>query len=238
MAPESKPHGTVSAMAGAWGVMALLLSMNLFNYIDRQVLAAVEPEIRRDLVLAAHPGDPHAMAKTGLLSTAFLLSYMIAAPMFGWLAGRWSRWRLVAMGIALWSLASGASGLAMTFGVLLATRCLVGVGEAAYGPVAPTIIADYFPLARRGQALSWFYIAIPVGGALGYVLGGYMAGINHSGQSWRWAFYAVVIPGLLLGLWSLARSRNGTQLVLCLRPTTLRRGFDSPAPAGRSTSRL
>ena len=70
--------------------------------------------------------------------------------------------------------------------------------------MAPTIIADYFPLARRGQALSWFYIAIPVGGALGYVLGGFMAGINHAGQSWRWAFYAVVIPGLLLGLWSLA----------------------------------
>ena len=134
---------------------------------------------------------------------------MIAAPVFGWLAGRWSRWRLVALGIALWSLASGASGLAMTFGVLLATRCLVGVGEAAYGPVAPTIIADYFPLARRGQALSWFYIAIPVGGALGYVLGGYMAGINHSGQSWRWAFYAVVIPGLLLGLSSFARVERG-----------------------------
>ncbi len=147
--------------------------------------------------------DPHARTKTGLLSTAFLVSYMVASPLFGWLGERRSRWRLIAVGIALWSLASGASGLAATFVMLLLTRCLVGVGEAAYGPVAPTIIADFYPVAKRGQVLSWFYMAIPVGSALGYVLGGYMAAVNRDAQSWRWAFYAVVIPGLLLGLWSL-----------------------------------
>ncbi|MGO8688688.1 MAG: spinster family MFS transporter [Thermoguttaceae bacterium] len=182
--------------------LLLLLSMNLLNYIDRYVLAAVEPEIRQDLLHAGR-NDPHARTKTGLLSTAFLISYMLASPLFGWLGERRSRWRLIAVGVGLWSLASGASGLAATFVLLLLTRCLVGVGEAAYGPVAPTIIADFYPVAKRGQVLSWFYMAIPVGSALGYVLGGYMAAVHRDAQSWRWAFYAVVVPGLLLGLWSL-----------------------------------
>jgi MFS family permease len=183
--------------------LALLLSMNLFNYIDRYVLAAVEPEIRQDLLHASSRDDPHARTKTGLLSTAFLISYMVASPLFGWLGERRSRWRLIAVGVVLWSLASGASGLAKTFTMLLLTRCLLGVGEAAYGPVAPTIIADLHPVARRGRVLSWFYMAIPVGSALGYVLGGYVAALNRDAQSWRWAFYAVVVPGLALGLWSL-----------------------------------
>ncbi len=183
--------------------LVLLLSMNLFNYIDRYVLAAVEPDIRHDLLHVSRQDDPHARALSGLLSTAFLVSYMVASPLFGWLGERRSRWRLIAVGIVLWSLASGASGLAMTFTMLLLTRCLLGVGEAAYGPVAPTIIADFYPVAKRGQVLSWFYMAIPVGSALGYVLGGYVAALNRDAQSWRCAFYAVVVPGLLLGLGSL-----------------------------------
>jgi MFS family permease len=71
----------------------------------------------------------------------------------------------------------------------------VGVGEAAYGPAAPTIISDFYPVERRGQVLAWFYLAIPVGSALGYLLGGQFVQHGH----WRWAFYSVVPPGLLLG---------------------------------------
>ena len=74
-----------------------------------------------------------------------------------------SRWLLIGVGVALWSLASGASGLAWSFSALFALRCLIGVGEAAYGPVAPTIISDLYPLAIRGRVLAWFYAAIPVG---------------------------------------------------------------------------
>ena len=203
MASQSAASRASVQIPGAWPALLLLLSMNLFNYIDRQVLAAVEPEICQDLLHADRHDDPHALAKMGLLSTAFLVSYMVVAPLFGWLAERWSRWLLIAIGIGLWSLASGASGLAVTFTMLLWTRCLVGVGEGAYGPVAPTIIADFYPVAKRGQVLSWFYMAIPVGSALGYVLGGYMAALEPGAQSWRWAFYVVVIPGLLLGLGSL-----------------------------------
>jgi predicted MFS family arabinose efflux permease len=182
-------------------LLLLLLSINLMNYIDRQVLAAVEPEIRETFF----PGESksaRAMAATGSLATAFLLCYMLGAPVFALLAERCSRWLLIAAGVAVWSLASGASGLAQVFALLWLTRCFVGIGEAAYGPVAPAVISDLFPVAKRGQVLSWFYTAIPVGGAIGYGLGGYMKGLAPAAESWRWAFYLVVLPGLALAIWA------------------------------------
>jgi MFS family permease len=141
-----------------------------------------------------------------------MVMYMLGAPLFGRLAERRSRWVLIGIGVGLWSLASGASGLAGSFVALLLTRCFVGIGEAAYGPVAPAVLSDYYPVKVRGQVLAWFYVAIPVGSALGYVLGGAVARSNlgewgarwlgiHA-ESWRWAFYLVVLPGLALGLWS------------------------------------
>jgi MFS transporter, Spinster family, sphingosine-1-phosphate transporter len=178
-------------LPGAWRALTLLLAINLFNYIDRYILAAVEPEVRK--VFFA-PGDPRAMSKTGLLAFAFLGSYMVLAPLFGWLADRFSRWVLVGVGVALWSLASGASGLAGSFVVLLVTRVFVGVGESSYGPAGPTLIADYFDPSARGRVLSLFYLAIPVGSALGYVFGG----VIGNALGWRWPFYLVTIPGLLL----------------------------------------
>jgi MFS family permease len=180
----------------------LLLAINLFNYIDRQVLAAVEPEIHQALFA---PDDPDGSFKMGLLSTAFLITYMIIAPLFGWLADRTSRWLLVGIGVGVWSLASGASGVywgtgaVMAYWLLFLTRCFVGVGEGAYGPVAPTMISDLYPVKARGQVLSWFYMAIPVGGALGYALGE----ASKNLLSWRWAFFLVVPPGLALAIWCL-----------------------------------
>lgn len=187
------PMALESRLPGARRALALLLCVNLFNYIDRYILAAVEPEIRNALFA---PGDPDAMAKTGLLATAFLVSYMVAAPFFGWLADRTSRWLLAGVGVAVWSLASGASGLAATFGILLTTRIFVGLGEAGYGPAAPALIADYFAESVRGRVLSLFYLAIPVGSALGYVFGGLVGA--HWG--WRWPFYLVTLPGLALAV--------------------------------------
>jgi MFS family permease len=181
--------------------LALLLALNLLNYIDRYVLAAVEPEIRHAFFppevatsAAAREQLMAAMAKTGSLATAFLLSYMLAAPVFGMLAERMSRWVLVAVAVAVWSLASGASGLAQTFSLLVLTRCFVGIGEAGYGPAAPAMIADLYPVERRGTMLAWFYMAIPVGSALGYALGGTAS--QHWG--WRAPFFLVAPPGLLL----------------------------------------
>jgi MFS transporter, Spinster family, sphingosine-1-phosphate transporter len=171
--------------------LVLLLVINLFNYVDRQILAAVLPLIKSDLHIAQ--GD------IGWCATAFLLSYMLLSPLFGVMADRMSRWVLIAIGVGVWSLASGGTGLAMSFAALIATRCVVGVGEAAYGPVAPTLLSDLYPQERRGQILSWFYLAIPVGSALGYVLGGAVA----SALNWRWAFWLVLPPGLLLAVWSM-----------------------------------
>ena len=170
----------------------LLLAINLFNYIDRYILAAVLPQIKHDFLA----GDPNQNAKAGSLGSAFLISYMCAAPILGWLADRVSRWWLVGVSVAVWSLASGWSGLAASFAILLCTRAFVGIGEAGYGPAAPTILSDLYPLERRGRTLAYFYLAMPVGGALGYAFGGKIGDL----LGWRWAFYLVLPPGLLLAL--------------------------------------
>lgn len=194
-----------STTSTATRALLLLLAINLFNYIDRYILVAVEPLIADHFFAATDEG---AMAKTGALATAFLVSYMVLAPVFGWLADRFSRWLLIAGGVALWSLASGASGLAQTFTALIITRIFVGVGEAAYGPAAPTIIADHYPIERRGRVLSYFYVAIPVGSAIGYGFGGGVA--QHFG--WRMPFYLVTLPGLVLaGLCLLMRDPRGVR---------------------------
>ena len=181
------------SVSGARTALFLLLGINLFNYIDRQILAALEPDIRATFFA---PGDVNAMWKTGLLGDAFFVTYMISAPILGLLADRISRWIIVGSAVILWSLASGGSGLAATFTILFATRIFVGIGEGGYGPAAPTILADLFPIDIRGRVMAIFYTAIPVGSALGYVIGGVVGA--HLG--WRWAFYLVTLPGLLLGL--------------------------------------
>ena len=181
------------SISGANGALLLLLGINLLNYIDRQILAALEPDIRASFFAT---GDVNAMTKTGLLGDAFFVTYMISAPILGLLADRFSRWMIVGSAVILWSVASGGSGLAATFAVLFATRICVGIGEGGYGPAAPTILSDLFPIETRGRVMSIFYAAIPVGSALGYVIGGLIGA--HLG--WRWAFYLVAPPGLLLGL--------------------------------------
>ena len=223
-APAPRPLD--APVPGARHALTLLVLINLFNYIDRQVLAAVEPQIRAEFFpkvadAAGNLVEPeNAKALTGFLSFAFLATYMLTAPIFGAMATRMPRWRLIGLGVVIWSLASGASGLSPFFGdhlgggaiplfgyvlpvvylVMLFTRCLVGLGEAAYGPVAPDIISDLFPVSRRGQVLAWFYAAIPFGGALGYSLGALV--VAKLGD-WRYAFYLVVPPGILLGIWCL-----------------------------------
>ena len=179
--------------SAARGALALLLGINLFNYIDRQILAALEPDIRATFFAAT---DVNAMTKTGGLGSVFLLTYMFSAPILGFLADRFSRWVIIGTAVILWSLASGGSGLAPTFAILVATRIFVGIGEGGYGPAAPTILADLFPIERRGRIMAIFCAAIPVGSALGYVIGGAI-GANFG---WRWAFYCVAPPGILLGV--------------------------------------
>ena len=168
--------------------LGLLLAVNLLNYIDRQVLFAVFPLIKTDLSLTD--------TELGFLGSAFMLSYLLFAPLFGWLGDHWSRTRLASGGLVVWSLATAMAGFAPGYRTLLAARATVGVGEASFGTVSPGLIADFFPKERRGRILAWFYVAIPVGSALGYLLGGVL------GQRYGWhtAFLLVGVPGLLLAI--------------------------------------
>ena len=168
--------------------LGLLLAVNLLNYIDRQVLFAVFPLIKTDLNLSD--------TELGFLGSAFMFSYMLFAPLFGWLGDAWSRTRLAAGGIVVWSLATALAGFAPGYRTLLAARATVGIGEASFGTVSPGLVSDFFPKEHRGRVLAWFYVAIPVGSALGYLLGGLL---GHT-YGWHAAFLLVGLPGLLLAV--------------------------------------
>ena len=168
------------------GVLALLLAVNILNYVDRQVLYALLPLISGDL----HLSD----AQAGSLASAFMVVYMLAAPPIAWLADTRGRKPWIAGGVALWSVATGAAALATGYASLFASRAVVGVGEACYGAISPSFVAERFPPEKRGRALALFSMAIPVGSALGYAGGG-LAG---DAFGWRRAFWLVGLPGLLL----------------------------------------
>ena len=180
--------GPAARLPGAGSALALLLVINLFNYIDRQVLSAVLPKLKRDTSLF-DPADPWVQTKVGALATAFMVAYMLLSPAFAWAGDFVRRWWLVGVGVALWSVASGSSGLAATYLLLLLTRAFVGVGEEAYGPIAPAMLSDLYPAADRGKVMAYFYAAIPVGSALGFVIGGTLAGAF----GWRHAFLVTFV---------------------------------------------
>ena len=136
---------------GIWALLALLILMSLFNYIDRQILSATLPRIETEEPSFGLLGRADAKFLKNSLATAFLVTFMMLAPLFGWLGDRINRrWRLLGIAIIFWSLASGWSGLAATFSVLLVTRCLIGVGQAAFGPVSIALLSDLFPPRRGG----------------------------------------------------------------------------------------
>jgi MFS family permease len=190
------PPGKPSSIPGANSALTLLLAINVMNYVDRTVLAAVEPRMQSSLFPNLPADDANVLWKMGFLPTAFLVSYMLTAPIFGWLADRMSRWIIVGLGVSVWSLATGGCGLAATFTIMLLMRMAVGIGEAGYGPAAPTIISDLYPVQRRGFVLALFYMAIPVGSAIGYLAGGAL----ESWLGWQKAFFVLTPPGILLGL--------------------------------------
>lgn len=172
-------------------ILVLLTGLNLFNYLDRLVLAAVLPKIQLELGLSNFLG--------GLLETVFLLGYFVTAPIFGSLGDRMARKWLIAAGVIVWSAATCASGLATTAIGLVAARAFVGIGEASYATLAPTIIDDITAPEKRGRALAYFYAATPIGGALGYLVGGFV----EVRWGWRSAFFVAGGPGLLFALFCL-----------------------------------
>jgi len=176
-------------MGRATRTLAVLFAINLLNYIDRYLLAGLLP-----LIGAEWPSL--SKEQLGTLAPAFMIVYMLTSPVAGFLADRLPRRLILGAGAQLWSLATAAAALSRSFGALFATRALVGVGEASYGTTAPTLISDLYPREKRGRALSFFYIALPAGSALGYVLGGALG----PPLGWRNAFLLVGLPGLAIGL--------------------------------------
>ena len=174
-------------------IIVLLTSLNLLNYIDRMIVAAVLLKIREPI---ADGGLDLSNFQSGLLATAFLLGYFVTSPLFGARADKGTRKGLIALGVAIWSLATIASGFSTSFAMMIGARIVVGVGEASYATLAPTIIDDLTPPEKKGRALAIFYLAIPVGSALGYVIGGFI----EARWGWRSAFYICGGPGLILAL--------------------------------------
>jgi MFS family permease len=167
--------------------LAVLSFINLFSYLDRYIVSALIESLKHsDLGLSD--------ANLGSLMSGFLVVYTLTAPIFGALGDRRSRPRLIALGVACWSFATALSGFAGSYLTLLAARASVGVGEAAYVTIAPSLLSDYYPARQRARVMAIFFCAIPVGSALGYVVGGLVD--KHYG--WRAAFFVAGVPGLLL----------------------------------------
>lgn len=173
-------------------ILVVLTSMNVVNYLDRFIISALLPYIKADLKLSD--------AELGLLHTAFTFSYLLSAPFLGFLGDRISRKWLASVTVFFWSIATALSGVARNYNALLGIRAMVGVGEAGYGPVAPTMINDLFSAGVRSRMLSVYYIGTPLGSALGLMLGGILG--HHYG--WRLAFLVAAIPGFFLALLALA----------------------------------
>jgi MFS family permease len=168
--------------------LALLTALNLLNYIDRSILFAVQPLVESEFHLTK--------AQIGYLTSAFFLFYMVAAPFAGPLADRYSRKLIIAIGALFWSGLTLLTAVTHSYQALLVRHTLVGVGEVSFVTIAPTFVADLFPEEKRGRILGVFYLAIPVGTALGYVLGGKL-GVRFG---WRFPFYVAAIPGFVLAL--------------------------------------
>lgn len=173
-------------------LLVLLTTLNFVNYLDRYEMAAVLETVRRDMALSN--------LQAGLLGSIFLASFLVTAPIFGVLGDRMPRKNLLLFGAIVWSLATVATGFARSVPMLFLARAFVGVGEASFTTLAPTVIDDVAPEERRTRWLAIFHIAAPVGSALGYIVGGFVA------QHWGWhsAFFVGGLPGLILGVMLMA----------------------------------
>ena len=174
--------GSIPALA----TFLLLLALNLLNYIDRYILPGEVSLIQKEFGLTDQ--------QVGALTTALFFCYMIAAPLTGWLGDRYPRKPLIVIGATLWSVATLASGWVHGYTTLYIRHALVGVGEATFGIFAPAVIADFYPERERNRVLSIFYIAIPVGAAIGYLAGGQLGSL----WGWRAPFLICGIPGLIV----------------------------------------
>jgi MFS transporter, Spinster family, sphingosine-1-phosphate transporter len=166
-------------------VLAVMVAINFLNYCDRWVAAAAAPLIQVEFRLSDF--------QVGLLATAFLLVYAVAAVPFGYWADRGVRKTVIGVGVAIWSVATVLSGFVLNYFQLFLTRAVLGLGEASYYPAGTSLVSDYFPAERRGRAMSIWSAGAALGIAVGFAGGGYVA--EHFG--WRRAFLFAAIPGII-----------------------------------------
>ncbi|XP_051860013.1 protein spinster isoform X7 [Drosophila nasuta] len=183
---ESVPTQPRAITVSQWFTVGVLCFVNLINYMDRFTIAGVLTDVKTDFGI---DND-----RAGLLQTAFVVSYMVFAPLFGYLGDRYPRRLLMAVGVTLWSTTTILGSFMHQFGWFLTFRAMVGIGEASYSTIAPTIISDLFVNSVRSQMLALFYFAIPVGSGLGYIVGSKTA---HLANNWRWALRVTPILGLI-----------------------------------------
>src|SRR3954452_7548150 len=157
LASEPGP-GFLPTIGGKYFALAILFSMNLLNYVDRYSFFAVGTHIQRELKIED--------SGFGVLSASFMIVYTIVSPMVGWLGDRYSRRILLASGVGLWSVATVGTAFSQGFYQMFFWRALLGVGEASYGVIAPTLIADLFAPKDRGRVMGLYYLALPFGGAV------------------------------------------------------------------------
>ncbi len=211
-----------SRLTPAQATLLLLIGLNLLNYIDRYILPGELSLIQRDF----HSTD-HQM---GALTTALFIFYMIAAPLTGWLGDRFPRKPLIIAGAVLWSFATLATIWVHGYWTFYIRQALVGIGEATFGIFAPSVLADFYPERDRNRILSIFYLAIPVGAALGYMAGGLLS----FGGDWRRPFLICAIPGFLIaalyGIWGREPQRGACDHILpTLNRSTFWGLFTNPA---------
>jgi MFS family permease len=182
-APKSS---RMPSVAGAATALVLLTALNFVNYIDRYILPGVQELVKGEF----HVSD----AELGSLTFWFFLTYMFAAPATGWLGDRFPRKPLIVGCALLISAVNVLTGTVHSFGSLLLRHAVLGIGEASLGIYAPALLADFYPEEDRNRVLTIFYTAIPVGAALGYLIGEIVG--SHFG--WRMPFYVSAAPGLLI----------------------------------------
>jgi MFS transporter, Spinster family, sphingosine-1-phosphate transporter len=170
-------------------LLTILALINFLNYVDRTVIGGLVPFLKDH-----ENGLGLSSSQVGLLQSAFMIVHSIASIPLGYLADRYLRKRLISIGVGVWSVATAVAGFAQSFGSMFAARAVVGIGEATYAPAASALISDRFPEARRARAMGIFQLGTVLGGAVGLIVGGFVA----RKWGWRAAFFVVGLPGLAL----------------------------------------